>query len=155
MASLEEESVPLPSEEGEESIVIRNQTIREIRAQARETTAEQVLKQRQQSLDTTKIRGRNRENIPFRSFSLRERPESHKKLPKDSESLTLSMALATPEVSSNIASNHSFPDLLEMATGHDNKLPRTLSTSALRIKTRSPFWEKFWGCHQAQMGVKM
>lgn len=23
-------------------------------------------------------------------------------------------------------------------------LPRTLSTSALRIKTRSSFWEKFW-----------
>ncbi|KAK8748620.1 hypothetical protein OTU49_015893, partial [Cherax quadricarinatus] len=47
-----------------------------------------------------------------------------------------------PQGRQNLTVNHSFPDLQDMG-GHD-KLPRTLSTSALRIKSRSLFWEKFW-----------
>ena len=50
---------------------------------------------------------------------------------------------------------NSFPNLVDMAgvvpgPASKKKLPRTLSTSALRIKTRSPFWEKFWGSDQTQ-----
>lgn len=49
---------------------------------------------------------------------------------------------------------NSFPNLVDMSgvtqgPGPKKKLPRTLSTSALRIKTRSPFWEKFWNNGQA------
>ncbi|CAL4116729.1 unnamed protein product, partial [Meganyctiphanes norvegica] len=32
--------------------------------------------------------------------------------------------------------------------GTRDKLPRTLSTSALRVKPRSSFWERFWQTHQ-------
>ena len=52
---------------------------------------------------------------------------------------------------------NSFPNLVEMTSVTQGapakkKLPRTLSTSALRIKTntRSPFWEKFWGSGHGQ-----
>ncbi|XP_042234465.1 cAMP-specific 3',5'-cyclic phosphodiesterase 4C-like isoform X3 [Homarus americanus] len=39
--------------------------------------------------------------------------------------------------------------------GHD-KLPRTLSTSALRIRSRSTFWEKFWPSPQeSRVGSKL
>lgn len=106
------------------------------------------------------------QHLPQRSFSFRERSDSlggatslHPQAsnhPTHAHAHHLSMDLELPgsTLRQNLTVNHSFPDLYDMA-GRE-KLPRTLSTSALRIKTRSSFWEKFWQCHQeARLGSKL
>lgn len=100
--------------------------------------------------------------MPQRSFSFRERSDSlggasslrpHETAPPTHH---LSMDLEVPEAArqQSLAVNHSFPDLYDMAG--QSKLPRTLSTSALRIKNRSVFWEKFWqGPLEPRVGSKL
>lgn len=113
-------------------------------------------------------RGGDSVRLPQRSFSFRERSDSlgcsgpsgsfllRPHLPAHQPSQHLCMDLEVPEAvrRQNLTVNHSFPDLYDMA-GRD-KLPRTLSTSALRIKNRSLFWEKFWqGPQQPRISSKL
>lgn len=42
------------------------------------------------------------------------------------------------------ASEHSMATGISGSSSSGSTLPRTLSTSVLRIKNRSSFWEKFW-----------
>ena len=99
---------------------------------------------------------------PQRSFSFRERSDSlggvSSLRPQEPAAPThhLSMDLEVPDAArqQSLVVNHSFPDLYDMTT--QGKLPRTLSTSALRIKSRSIFWEKFWqGPMEPRMGSKL
>ena len=59
-----------------------------------------------------------------------------------------SMDLETQELRQLGAANNSSPNLQDMTGGGQGgaggKLPRTLSTSVLRIKARSAFWDKLW-----------
>ncbi|MPC30007.1 hypothetical protein E2C01_023261 [Portunus trituberculatus] len=100
--------------------------------------------------------------VPQRSFSFRERSDSlggaSALRPHEPASPAhhLSMDLEVPEAArqQSLAVNHSFSDLYDMSS--QGKLPRTLSTSALRIKSRSIFWEKFWqGPLEPRVGSKL
>lgn len=108
------------------------------------------------------------QHLPQRSYSFRERSDSlgggggkastlqphAPNHPAHAHHLSMDLELPGSTLRQNLTVNHSFPDLYDMA-GRD-KLPRTLSTSALRIKSRSTFWDKFWQSHQeVRLGSKM
>lgn len=60
----------------------------------------------------------------------------------ESQSDSLGPSTGLSFVGKSSASEHSMAGVSGSSSG--STLPRTLSTSVLRIKNRSTFWEKFW-----------